>query len=373
MSAQSGPPGTTVAVTAACTPATYQDWAILLVSIYSPTDPSLDVYNENGDDAASVTTDVTVPSYFPDGTYTVSASCDDYAAGITYADQTFTVTGSSLVPGAPTGLTAVPGAGSVTLAWSPPPADGVPVSGYVITPYLAGVAESPVDVGDVTSDVLTGLSDGRTYTFAVAAVNADGTGLASAPSAPVVVGSPLAPTALTVTPASGQVTLKWKVPGDNGSKVTGYVITSYVGGAAQTPKSIGKATSEVLTGLADGTSYAFTVAAVNSEGTGPATARTTAVDVGAPLAPKAPKAKVKEGGLTLTWKAPADGGSAILDYVVTPYVGSVAQTAIRFASTATSEAIGGLTTGTKYTFTVAAGNTYGTGQTSPQSVEVTAG
>ena len=60
--------------------------------------------------------------------------------------------------------------------------------------------------------------------------------------------------------------------------------------------------------------------------------------------------------LTLTWKAPADGGSAIIGYVVTPSIGGVTQTPIVFNSTAVSETISGLTSGKSYTFTVTATN-----------------
>ena len=67
----------------------------------------------------------------------------------------------------------------------------------------------------------------------------------------------------------------------------------------------------------------------------------------------------------MSWTAPANNGSAITAYVVTPYVGSVAQAAKTFTSTATSQTITGLTNATTYTFKVAAKNANGTG---PQSV-----
>lgn len=72
----------------------------------------------------------------------------------------------------------------------------------------------------------------------------------------------------------------------------------------------------------------------------------------------------------MSWTAPADGGSAITGYVVTPYVTGVAQAPLTFDSPATSEVISGLTAGTSYTFTVAASNPSGTGGTSPASAAV---
>ena len=64
---------------------------------------------------------------------------------------------------------------------------------------------------------------------------------------------------------------------------------------------------------------------------------------------------------SVSWVAPADNGSPITGYVVTPYVGTAAQPATTFASTATTQVVTGLTNGTTYTFRVAAKNAIGTG------------
>ena len=189
-----------------------------------------------------------------------------------------------------------------------------------------------------------------------------------APSGPVTVGTALAPTGLVVKPGAGQAALKWAAPPANGVKVTGYSVTPYIGGVAQTPVTFAsKAKAETVTGLTNGTSYSFTVAAVSIGGAGLSSAASPVYLIGAPLAPKAPKAKVKTGVLTVTWAAPVSSASPITGYVVTPYVGGVAQAPITFASSALSEPIGGLTHGTSYKFTVAAVNTYGTGPASPLS------
>jgi hypothetical protein len=79
-----------------------------------------------------------------------------------------------------------------------------------------------------------------------------------------------------------------------------------------------------------------------------------------------------DGQVTLSWSAPAgDGGSAISGYVVTPFIGGVAQSAVAYASTATVQTIEGLTDGTEYTFAVAATNGVGLGDPSILSVAVT--
>ncbi|WP_344092768.1 N,N-dimethylformamidase beta subunit family domain-containing protein [Microbacterium deminutum] len=78
---------------------------------------------------------------------------------------------------------------------------------------------------------------------------------------------------------------------------------------------------------------------------------------------------------TVSWTAPADGGSAITSYTITPYVGGAAQTPTTITGNppVTTATITGLTNGTAYTFTVTATNAVGTGQPSAASNMVTPG
>ena len=90
--------------------------------------------------------------------------------------------------------------------------------------------------------------------------------------------------------------------------------------------------------------------------------------------PSAPSGVVAVGGdhsAALTWLAPADGGSPVTSYVITPYVGGVAQPPVPTSSAATSFTVAGLVGGTAYTFAVAAVNAVGTGPPSAQSNAVT--
>lgn len=86
-------------------------------------------------------------------------------------------------PGAPSHVVATAGIASATVVWTPPASSGgSPITSYVITPS----AGPPVSVGGgVSSDVVTGLTNGTTYTFIVTAVNARGAGPASSASNPV--------------------------------------------------------------------------------------------------------------------------------------------------------------------------------------------
>jgi hypothetical protein len=278
-------------------------------------------------------------------------------------------------PGAPSGVTASPLAatastGNVTVSWTAPLKNGgKPVSGYVVTPYLGTVASTPRTFNSTaTTQTITGLKTGKTYTFKVAAKNAIGTGARSAPSAPVVVGAPTAPVVSAIS-SSGKASVSWSLPSSNGATITSYVVKTYLGSTLIGSKSLtcvqpcSPARSTSVSGLSNGKLYTFKVAAVNARGIGPA--GSTAVTVSAtgtkPGTPTGVKAVAGVGKATVSWVAPSNGSATISGYVVTPFKNGVAQTPRSFTSTATSQAISGLTAGAPYTFKVAAKNVVGTG------------
>jgi uncharacterized repeat protein (TIGR01451 family) len=119
-----------------------------------------------------------------------------------------TVTPQALtVPGAPTGVVASALNASAQIAWSAPANNGgSPISSYTITARLNGVptAITATAPANATGTVITGLTNGTTYSFSVHATNATGNSLESLPSnavTPFV--SNIADLAITVTsPAS---------------------------------------------------------------------------------------------------------------------------------------------------------------------------
>ena len=140
------------------------------------------------------------------------------------------------------------------------------------------------------------------------------------------------------------------------------------GTTAQTPTVISgssPATTATVAGLINGTEYTFTVVAANSVGNSPNSAASNPVTPGAlPTAPTGVTATADDSSATVTWNVPgSDGGSPIISYIVTPFVGSTAQTPtiITGAPPNSAATVVGLTAGTSYTFRVTAASVAGTG------------
>jgi hypothetical protein len=285
-------------------------------------------------------------------------------------------------PSAPLNLNGQPLDRAVSLTWDPPASDGgSPVTNYRVTPYINGIAQTSVLTGSsLTNFRFSGLNNGTTYTFTVAALNAAGAGpdsLPSNPVTPVPAPPPGPPTGVVATGGDRTASLTWTAPtSDGGSPITNYRVTPYINGVAQSPIVTGSTqTSYTVTGLANGTTYTFTVAATNSSGYGAESTPSNAVTPAPPTVPGAPTGVTgapRDSAVSLTWTAPSsDGGSAITSYRITPYIGNNAQTPVNTPSAATGYTVTGLQNGTAYTFKVAATNAVGTGPDSAASAPVT--
>src|SRR3972149_2936135 len=134
-------------------------------------------------------------------------------------------------------------------------------------PNIRAVAQPATTVGNLTSTTISGLTNGTTYTFKVAATNAIGTGPQSAASNAVTPSAavPGAPTRVAATAGNASAGVSWTAPGSNGgSAITNYVVTPYIGAAAQPGTTVGNVTSTTISGLTNGTTYTFKVAATNA-------------------------------------------------------------------------------------------------------------
>ena len=234
-------------------------------------------------------------------------------------------------PGPPTSLTVTAAInGIVIFTWDVPSDDGgAPIEGYEYQYREEGTSTwSSVTSVTYRAGLITGLTNGTTYEIQVWAVNSVGSGtisdiLLATPQFPV--GSPGSPQNLVATAGDGQVTLSWDAPSLNG----GGAITDYEyrrdtydddTWTYWSSTGNGSSTSMTLTGLTNGTVYAFKVRAVNSSGSGPESSKVT-VTPQAPTVPGAPtnlRASTHStivGAVYLSWDAPSDdGGTAITGY-----------------------------------------------------------
>ncbi|WP_161498978.1 peroxidase family protein [Cryobacterium aureum] len=294
----------------------------------------------------------------------------------------------TVAPGTPTIGAAIAGNEQATVDWTASPV-GVATSFSVKVLDSAGaqVGALRTAAGTAFNLVITGLTNGSSYTFQVSATNAEGTSAFSAstnavtPSAPVVAG---APTIGSPVAGNAQVTVNWTPPAAvaNQTPITGYRIRTYVG-ASTTPDgttNVADVSTATITGLTNGTGYTFDVAAINSVGTGAASDRSVTVTPVAPVVlvvPGAPVIGTSVAGnarVTVNWAAPGavTNAPAVSGYVIRTFIGAgTAPTGSTTVANVTTRVITALTNGTGYTFDVAAINSVGTGAASARSVVVT--
>ena len=285
-------------------------------------------------------------------------------------------------PDPPTNAAATPANASAKVSFTAPANDG----GSAITGYSATctTGKGPVSkTGAASPIVVSGLSNGHAYTCTVAAINAAGTSDPSAPSKQVTpVTVPTAPTPASAVPnGSGVAKVAWNPPANTGgTPITGYVVTPFLGSVAQPVVTFTNTlTTQNMTGLINGRSYQFEIAARNAVGTSALSTKTGVMIAGAPGQPGSAKAtKVASGSLKVSFVAPSNNGAEISSYTATCTSANGAQkkdqsgpgetiTLSNRALTVTT-----LTPGTKYTCTVKAVNSRGVGPNSSPSPAATA-
>jgi hypothetical protein len=285
-----------------------------------------------------------------------------------------TATPNATVPGPPTRVIATHGDRQVTLTWNPPLDDGgSTITDYKIVAFAVGSGTTATyyvpTLGDPTFSraTITGLTNGVTYTFDVSAGNKTGPGGATAygtagtsnPVTPATV--PGAPAGVTAVGRHQSVVLNWTAPDTGGDPITSYRVTvsPFITGS---PFSVpGSDTSYTVNGLTNGTTYSFTVQAVNTVGAGAASPPVTATPRNTvPDAPQPASAVRGNQQVTVNWTVPLyDGGYAIDSYRVEVYRDGAAtaeRTLTVAGLTTTSTTITGLLNGHTYTFKVYAHN-----------------
>ena len=262
------------------------------------------------------------------------------------------------VPGSPTGLTAVAGNANVTLNWTAPINNGGSAINYYII-YQDGVAQTGQPDGSTT--LITGLTNGQSYSFTVVAHSLIGTGAPSNSASATPHTGPSAPTGLKAVAGNAQVTLNWNAPAFNGGSAIDYYLV-YQNGVALTGQPAGLTTT--ISGLTNGVSYSFMVAAHNQAGSGAQSAAVSSTPYTVPGTPTGLTAVAGNAQVSLNWTTPSFNGGSAIDYYLV-YQNGVA---LGDHLTGTTVIISGLANGVVFSFTVTAHNLAGEGaRSSPAS------
>jgi|688.fasta_scaffold00172_158 hypothetical protein len=297
-------------------------------------------------------------------TFTVSAINAGGNSPASLPSNSITPFRPNTIPGAPSINTVTGGNAQASIEFTPPMDNG----GAVITQYT--VTSNPGNImatGTASPIVVSGLTNGTPYTFTITATNSVGVSSVSTASASITpITIPTAPSITNVALNNNTATITYTVPANTGgSAIANYIVTSNPGNITITDSS----SPTMISGLTYGTVYTFTVSAVNAAGSSPSSIPSNSVTpitiADAPIIGTAVMATPTSA--TVGFNPPVnDGGSTITSYVATSNPGNITASGLTSPITVT-----GLTTGTAYTFTIAAVNLAGTSNSSAVSNSIT--
>jgi hypothetical protein len=170
---------------------------------------------------------------------------------------------AAIAPSPPLAVQAVRALASASVSWTIPASNGgLPIIGYNISYTDAGIVKL-VKVKVVNSTVIKGLGNGTEYIFTVQAVTLMGSSVPSEPVTMVAAIAPSPPLAVQGLRAIASAGVSWTIPASNGGlPIIGYNISYTLAGVLKLVK-VKVVSSTIIKGLVNGTSYIFTVQAVN--------------------------------------------------------------------------------------------------------------
>ena len=323
----------------------------------------------NGGTPTTVTLAATVSSYTTASSLAVGDSSVFSVQARNAIGSSSTVTSAAIVrrtlPGAPTGVTgAITADRTGLVAWTRGSDGGSALTGQTVSVYGGTSLLRTLSVsGTATSVDIGSLTPGVSYTFTVQARNAIGASAVSIRSSAIVLNiPPSAPTGVTARiNGSGTATITWTR--SSSTTVTDQLLSIAVNGGTPTALTLTAAASSytTATALVPGDSYVFSVQARNSSGSSSPASASALVRRVAPSAPTGVAASITpEFTGLVSWSKGSDGGSALLEQIVTVYSGTKVLTTISVSASATRLDIGSLTPGITYSFSVRARNAIGT-------------
>ncbi|UCD92566.1 MAG: right-handed parallel beta-helix repeat-containing protein [Methanobacteriota archaeon] len=219
-------------------------------------------------------------------------------------------------PSKPQNLGAVGWNQQVNLTWNMPSSDGgSPITNYTIYRGTTPGGETLLTtVGNVLNHTDTGLTNGITYFYQVAAVNSIGEGPRSSEANATPSYLPSSPEKIQTSPANQEVKLDWNPPSSNGgSSVTNYrIYRGDISGGETFLVEIGNITTHSDTGLTNGQTYYYQVSAVNGVGEGPLSTEVSATPTklpGSPVILSAFLGGKDSENVTITWSLSTDDGA----------------------------------------------------------------
>lgn len=284
----------------------------------------------------------------------------------------------------PTKVRAYPGDRQVTLTWDPP-ADlgGGTLTGYRVDIRESGSSQWRIHTASTGTGAtrynVTELVNGTAYEFRVAAVtNTFGVGFFSQTVTAMPFALPGRPSDVRAVADNASATISWKAPEkDNGRRVVGYRIeaATSTGWYLIVPDTKSTATTHQVTGLINGDTYLFRVAAINIGGVGEASTPSNAVTPEAtpPSPPRFVNLRPGDGKIEVTWQTPVKpGADPITGYLVEVSVAG-GPWSTQCETSAYSCVVTGLSSSEPYRFRVAAVSVIGTGMWSQPTDAITPG
>ena len=240
-------------------------------------------------------------------TYTFRIKANNANGSGTYSDFSNEITPST-IPGIPTISSLVEGNTEATLTWTAPSNGGSSILYYSIDCSDSRIADISAN-GSATSQIVTDLSNGNTYSFRLKAINRNGEGTYSSFSSSVVPSTvPEIPTITDLTGGNNQATLTWTAPYNGGSAILHYIIDCSDSRIADISAN-GSVTSKIITDLSNGNTYHFAIKAYNINGYGSYSEFSSGVTPAnnGPSAPQNFQTDPSFNSIKLTWEAPASG------------------------------------------------------------------
>lgn len=287
-------------------------------------------------------------------------------------------------PETPYGLTATPGNAQISVTFSQGSDGGSAITNYqystddgtTFRAFSPADTTSPVVITKLSTNGVTNLTNGVSYTIRLKAVTAIGVSDASDSVSAMPSTTPSPPTGLSGTAGDKQIEVSFTTGSNGGSAITNYQYSTDNGATFRafspaddsSPVTITKLSSDGTTDLDNGTTYTVRLKAVNANG---ASIQSSSISV-TPILITAPPAPISLSGVAgnkaiyVLFTQSGNGGSAITNYEYSTDNGATfiafnpAQTFSPVAiTTLSSDGTTALTNGNTYTVKLKAVNSVG--------------